>query len=314
MSEHWHPATDHALLRLRAELLDTIRSFMRERDIMEVETPILSRAGITDVNIHSISFNLPGRESVYLNTSPEFCMKRLLASGSGAIFQVARVFRDDACTRLHQPEFSMLEWYRPGFDHHRLMDELSELLSALGLTPIDRCTYEEAFLQHLEIDPHRASICDLQSQASKLGLYRPEDDRAILLEFLFSHSVAPALGRDKPLLLYDYPACQAALARLSGDKSPTARRFELFVNGIELANGFHELTDCGEQRQRFTGENRIRRQRGLPEVAIDQLFLAALQAGLPDCAGVAIGLDRLLMVIAGKEHINEVMPFPFVDA
>jgi elongation factor P--(R)-beta-lysine ligase len=317
MPENWQPSTSHDLLLMRAELLEKLRRFMRERGILEVDTPILGRASTPDPNINSVPASLSIRgqsQSYYLHTSPEFCMKRLLASGSGAIYQISKVFRDADLGRLHQPEFAMLEWYRPDYDHHRLMDEVAELLRALGLAEAERSTYETAFVKYLDINPHTASLSELQALAASLGLHENSDDRALLLEFLFSHSVSPNLGKDKPLLLYDYPTCQAALARLSTGKPQTADRFELFISGMELANGFHELSDADEQRQRFETENNLRRQRGLAEVLIDEPFLAALQVGLPDCAGVALGIDRLLMVLSGKQHIDEVMTFPLGDA
>lgn len=313
----WQPSAKHELLLLRAQLLEKIRRFMQERAILEVDTPVLSRASIPDPNIDSISASLSLRGTLhpyYLHTSPEFCMKRLLASGSGAIYQITKVFRDAELGRLHQPEFSMLEWYRPDFDHYALMDEMAELLIAIGLQQADRCTYESAFLNYLDINPHTASLAELQTLAGSLGLHENSENRALLLEFLFSHSVSPQLGKDKPLLLYDYPACQAALARLSNDRPAVARRFELFIAGVELANGFHELDDVVEQRHRFDMENHLRRQSGQPEVVIDEQFLAALQAGLPDCAGVALGIDRLLMVMSSKKQLADVMTFPIGDA
>ncbi len=285
---------------------------MRERKILEVDTPILSQASIPDPNIHSVSVTLSNRHqsrSFYLSTSPEFCMKRLLASGSGAIYQVAKVFRDDETGRLHQPEFSMLEWYQPGYDHYRLMEEVAELLMVLGLAEARKNTYENVFLEYFDINPHSASISDLQLLAADSGLQELSNERSILLDFLFSHSISANLGREGPLLLYHYPACQAALARLSADRPPIAERFELFIDGMEIANGFHELSDAGEQRCRFEAENQLRKQRGLSDVTIDEQFLTALQAGLPDCSGVAIGLDRLLMALSAKEQINEVMTF-----
>ncbi len=317
MPEHWQPRASQDLLLLRAQLLEKIRCFMSERGILEVDTPILSRTGIPDPDISSIPASLSMRgdaQSFYLHSSPELCMKRLLASGSGAIYQVSKVFRDGEVGRLHQPEFSMLEWYRPGFDHHALMDELSELLIMLGLPGADRHTYDSIFQRYLEVNPHTAPLPILQSLASSLGLHEDSEDRSLLLEFLFSHSVSPRLGMERPVLLYNYPACQAALARLSGDLPVTAERFELFIAGMELANGFHELTDVGEQRRRFEAENQARNRRKLARVRIDEQFLSALEAGLPDCAGVALGIDRLLMVLSGKQTIDEVMTFPLKDA
>lgn len=317
MPDNWQANVARDVLLIRAQLLEKIRYFMRERNILEVDTPILSTASISDPNIQSVSASLSNRQHAqpfFLSTSPEFCMKRLLACGSGAIYQITKVFRDDEIGRLHQPEFSMLEWYQPGYDHHDLMDEVSALLVCLGLTPAQQNTYENAFREYLDINPHKASISELQTLASNLGLNGESSERSILLEFIFSHSVSPNLGQKIPLLLYNYPVCQAALARISVDELPIAERFELFINGMEIANGFHELTDANEQRRRFELENQLRHQRGSAEVAVDEQFLSALEAGLPDCAGVAIGLDRLLMVLSDKQQISEVMTFPLRDA
>lgn len=317
MPDNWQASVGREVLLLRAQMLEKIRYFMCERNILEVDTPILSATGIPDPNIQSLSTKLSNRQQsqpFYLSTSPEFCMKRLLVAGSGAIYQITKVFRDDEISRLHQPEFSMLEWYQPGYNHYNLMDEVSVLLVHLGLPEAGQSTYENAFLEYLDIDPHTASTAALRTLASSLGLREESNERSILLEFLFSHSVSPNLGQNKPLLLYHYPVCQAALARISTDHKPVAERFELFVNGMELANGFHELTDANEQRCRFESENKRRHQQGLAEVALDEEFLSALEAGLPACAGVALGLDRLLMVLARKQHINEVMTFPLGDA
>ena len=317
MPENWQLGLNQQRMALRAKFLGKIRLFMQARDIMEVDTPSLSRYGNPDPNINSISATLNMRgetQTFYLHTSPEFAMKRLLALGSGPIYQITKVFRDDEIGRLHQPEFSMLEWYRPGFSHHDLMDELTELSMILGLPESERNSYESVFLKYLDINPHDASISTLQTLAIRLGLHELSDDRSILLEFLFSHSVSPHLGKNRPLLLYDYPACQAALSRISHGSPPLAERFELFVDGIELANGFHELSDPLEQRRRFDKENQIRKERGLPQVIIDEDFLQALHAGLPDCSGVAIGLDRLLLVLCSARYIDDVMTFPMTQA
>ena len=317
MPENWRPNVDLAALHLRADMLAKIRSFMQVRDILEVDTPTLSTASTPDPNINSISAtrSIKGeRLAYYLHTSPEFCMKRLLADGSGAIYQITKVFRDEEIGALHQPEFSMLEWYRPGFDHHDLMNEVAELLIELGLGEPERCSYESAFLKYLDINPHSADTSVLRSRASELGLQQTSSHRSMLLDFLFSHSVSPNLGGKRGLLLYDYPACQAALARLTSDAPPRAERFELFISGVELANGFHELKDAKEQRDRFQDENHLRQCSGLKQVAIDERFLSALESGLPDCAGVAIGLDRLLMILAEKQQINDVITFPLEDA
>ena len=309
----WRPRSTREILVSRAHMLRQIRDFMDARGILEVETPILDRAANSDPNIQSL-FTTLGRGSAmplrrYLHTSPEFPMKRLLAAGTGPIYQIVRVFRDDAVGRFHQPEFSMLEWYRPGMDHHGLMTELEGLLQTLGLPAVRRRTYSEIFMEHCGLDPHQAAIDELQNRARELGLASVEDTRPILLDFLFSHGVAPQLG-DTPVYIYDYPVCQSALARIRDGRPALAERFELFINCIEIANGYNELKYYNEQESRFLQDNQRRHERKLEPMPLDQKLLAALRYGLPDCAGVAVGLDRLLMVLCGAERIEEVLAFP----
>ena len=315
MTRNWRPSAAPDILRLRARVLKTIRLFMEERGIMEVETPVFSRYGNTDPNLRSFctSFASPAEPRpvrLFLNTSPEFAMKRLLAAGSGPVYQVSRVFRDGELGSHHQPEFTMLEWYRPGFDHHALMDEVEALITTLDMARAGRISYAEAFTAGIGLDPHRASDGELREKAAALGLEGTGNDRRTLLDFLFSAAAAPGLGRDRPVLIYDFPACQAALARVRADEPPVAERFELFINGLEIANGFHELTDAAEQRRRFEAENACRRAGGQPEIPLDENLLAAIGHGLPDCAGVALGLDRLLMALAGLSSIEGVLAFP----
>lgn len=282
---------------------------------MEVETPVLSHHGNTDPNIRSFTTRYaapdrPAAVELYLNTSPEFAMKRLLAAGYGPLYQVARVFRDGEQGSRHQPEFSMLEWYRPGFDHHRLMDEIDDLLTLVGLEPACRYPYASVFEECTGLDPHRVDEAQLLQVAAADGLAIDVPDRGTLLDFLFSHRVVPSLDTDKPVFIYDFPVCQAALARIRRGAPDVAERFELLIGGLELANGFHELTDAAEQQARFSEENRHRDTRQLPMIDIDTNLLAALEQGLPDCAGVALGLDRLLMVLTGASRIDEVLAFP----
>ncbi len=311
MKQNWRPRADLTTIRLRADLLEHIRSFMKEQGVCEVETPVLSPASIPDPNIHSLQTSLSEKASKrYLGTSPEFYMKRLLAADSGPIYQISRVFRDDATSRLHQPEFSMLEWYIPGYDHQQLMQQLSDLLQFLGLLKPVKLSYATAFSSQLGLNPHTAELSELQELALAKGLHKAAADRPLLLEFLFSHSVSKHLGKDQAVLLFDYPVCQAALAKISTDAVPTAERFELFISGIEIANGFHELTDASEQRARFEAENARRKSMQMDEVPVDEKFLSALESGMPACAGVAVGLDRLLMILAGKTRIEELMTFP----
>jgi lysyl-tRNA synthetase class 2 len=305
MPADWQPAATPAMLERRAGLLASLRVFMAARGVLEVETPLLSDYGNPDAHLRSLAAG-----TQYLHTSPEFAMKRLLAAGSGPIYQICKVFRAGESGRRHQPEFTLLEWYRPGFDHHRLMDEVDALLSDLGLKTAARETYARLFQTHTGLDPHATGESELAGVAQSLGLAAGGHDRADLLDFLFSHRVAPQLGRDRPCLVHDFPASQAALARLQPGPVPLAERFELFINGIEIANGYNELTDVSEQDSRFETENQRRRERGLPVMAPDPRLHAALAAGLPDCAGVALGVDRLLMVLTGAGSIHEVLAFP----
>ena len=315
MTDAWQPAASFELIRSRARVLKHIRTFMAERDVLEVETPILAHATVPDPNIRSFRTHLhrPGAaitEQLFLQTSPEYAMKRLLAAGSGPIYQISRVFRDGEAGRLHNPEFTMLEWYRPGFDHLQLMDELEELLQYLQFSPARRWTYADIFGEKTGIDPHRCAVAELAAFARANGLRSEERDRAVLLDYIFSHCVTPALGIKQPEFVYLYPACQAALARLSDTQPAAAERFELFINGMEIANGFHELCDAEALRRRFAQDDARRRDAGLPVCIPDEHLLAALAAGLPDSAGVAVGIDRLLMAVHDLHAISESLVFP----
>lgn len=320
----WAPGADWDTLRLRAELLARIRAFFAARRVLEVETPALSAAAIPDPHLASFSTRYTGPgprhgQALYLHTSPEFPMKRLLAAGSGCIYQIARVFRDGEAGRRHNPEFTLLEWYRVGFDHHRLMGEATELVEALlagrlALSEPERVSYRDLFERHLRLDPHRATATELAACARRQGLRVPADlsadDPDPWLDLLLTHCIEPQLGQGRLSWVYDYPASQAALARLRPGDPPVGERFELYLNGLELANGFHELGDAAEQRRRFERENAARRASGLPVMPVDEHLLAALEAGLPDCAGVALGFDRLAMLAAGKKSLAEVLAFP----
>jgi len=316
----WPPFASFEAIRRRARLLAEIRAFFAERGVLEVETPHLSRAATTEPHIASLSVHtrFPDPEPLFfLCASPEFAMKRLLAAGSGSIYQIGRAFRDGERGSRHNPEFTLLEWYRVGFDHHALMDEVAELLVRLGAsTDCERLSYREAFVRTLRIDPLSAVDEDLHraitvacSELTGSGMTR--DD---CLDYLLSHVVAPQLGRDLPVFLYDYPSSQAALAKISEDNPRVCERFELFMQGLEIANGFHELQDAAEQRKRFEQENRRRKLRGEPVMPVDEHVLAALEAGLPACAGVALGIDRLLMVLGRHTDIREVLGFPIERA
>jgi elongation factor P--(R)-beta-lysine ligase len=316
----WRPSAAMEMIRARAELLGRIREFFRLAGVLEVETPACSRYGVTDPAIDSLStrYTGPGAAqglNLYLQTSPEFPMKRLLAAGSGPIYQLCRVFRDGELGRRHNPEFTLLEWYRPGFDHLRLMHEVAALIGHLAGRPMaqERLSYGEAFQRYLGIDPHAADSASLQRCAVERGVPGADElhmaQRDGWLDLLLSHLIEPHLGRDGMTFIYDYPASQAALARIRPGNPPLAERFELYLDGMEIANGFHELADAQEQRRRFLDDNRRRHQAGRPAVPMDEALLAALASGLPDCAGVALGVDRLLMSLTGSDTIGQVLAF-----
>ncbi len=310
----WRPSARLETLRARAGLLRRIRAFFDARGLLEVETPVLSRAATVDPQIDSFSTQ-GGR---WLHTSPEFAMKRLLAAGSGPIWQLARVFRIDESGRHHNPEFTLLEWYRPGWDHHRLIDECDALLQALGATTqaCERLSYCAAFVRYAGVDPLRDSLAALRAAlpVALAALSPPDDDsssaaRDVVLDLLMSHVVGPELGCERPLVLYDFPASQAALARIRHDDPPVAERFEIFWRGIELANGFHELTDGAEQRRRFEADRARRASENRVVPPCDRHLIEAMEHGLPTCAGVAIGIDRLLMLLLELPTIGEVLAF-----
>jgi lysyl-tRNA synthetase class 2 len=278
---------------------------------MEVETPLISMAGNTDPEIKSIRTD----SGNYLRTSPEFALKRLLAAGSGDIFELGRVFRAAESGRSHNPEFTLLEWYRTGFNYHRLMDEVASLVRFCGGTQFsqwkeERLSYRQLFLRHLDLDPFTANIRILSSAAEKNGISDIELDRRQWLDLLISLVIQPALPEEHLTFVYDFPAEQAALARIRPGTPPLAERFELYLGSTELANGYQELTDATEQRRRFDAENKQREKRGMAVYAVDQHLIAALEHGLPECAGVALGVDRLLMAIGACNTMSEVTAFP----
>jgi lysyl-tRNA synthetase class 2 len=302
-------------------MLRRLRAFFDARGVLEVETPVLSKAATTDPALVSLHTRLGGASSnpFFLHTSPELPMKRLLAAGVGPIYQVCKVFRDGERGRLHHPEFSLLEWYRPGWALDQLMDEVAELVRSLldqpGL-PAEQLRYRDLFLHRLGIDPLEAAAAELERLARDRLITGADDlhlDRDGWLDLLLTHCLETELGRGQMSFLRDYPPSQAALARISGDP-PTAERFELYLNGVEIANGFLELTDADEQRARFLADQRKRAERGLTPVPVDQHLLSALAAGLPACSGVALGLDRLLMQAIGVDQIDAVLAFPIERA
>ncbi len=307
---NWQPSASVNHLRIRAQLLKKIRDFFAERGVMEVETPLLCSTSVTATHIGSLELKQHG----YLQTSPEYAMKRLLAAGSGCIYQISKAFRQDEVGSFHNPEFTMLEWYRVGFNHHHLMNEVDALLqTVLHTQAAERKTYAEIFTEHLHIDPHAVNAETLEALAKDKNIHVEGKikDKDTWLQILMSHCIEPQLGILHPCFIYDYPASLAALARIQSGHPSVASRFEVYMHGMELANGFHELADANEQRKRFEENLRERKELGLPAMPIDEFFLAALLHGLPDCAGVALGIDRLVMLAIGSRRIADVLSFDF---
>jgi lysyl-tRNA synthetase class 2 len=316
-TDRWLPSATRERLAQRAALLATVRQFFKARSVLEVETPMLVNAAVTDVNLRPVELAL-GERRLFLQTSPEYAMKRLLAAGMGDVYQLCKVVRGDERSRVHNPEFTMLEWYRVGFEITGLIREVAALLDALvtraGGTAraLRQVTYREVFQTSLQVDPLEASTEDLAKIAAAHGLTGhnlTELDRDELLDFLMGAVIGPTLGRGEWLALTHYPASQAALAQLDPADPRVALRFEIYADGIELANGFQELADANEQRARFMADNAARCAQGLPEMPIDEPLLAALEAGLPACSGVALGFDRAMMVAVGAKRIDEVVSF-----
>jgi elongation factor P--(R)-beta-lysine ligase len=320
----WRPTASRAMLEQRAVLLARARRFFADGGALEVDTPLVVNAPVTDVHIHSARVDLeaptptqPTRRPYFLHTSPEYAMKRLLAAGSGDIYQICHVVRGFERGRLHNAEFTLIEWYRLGFSLDDLMSEVDALVRALlgpaatGRTS-ERITYRDTFLRDLQLDPFTATLSELQCAAKKLGFSETAADphRDELLEFLMGAAIGPRLGTNALTFVHGYPATQAALARLDPRDPRAALRFELYCEGIELANGFHELASATEQRARFNQDLAERRRTGLPTFPYDEFLLAALESGLPECSGVALGFDRTLMLAAGAKTIDEVLPFP----
>ena len=319
--EQWQPTASVKNLLTRAKLLAEIRRFFTDRGLLEVETPVLSEFGVTDVHLATFSteFISPfGEQSktLWLSPSPEYHMKRLLAAGSGPIFQIGKVFRNEEAGNRHNPEFTMLEWYRPHFDMYRLINEVDDLLQQiLECPPAESMSYQFAFQQYVGLDPLSADLSELAEKAKKHQLIGAENEnRDTLLQFLFSTVVEPQIGQEAPVVVYHFPASQAALAQISSEDLRVAERFEFYYKGLEMANGFHELSDAREQLRRFQQDNLQRAKMGLPVRAIDTRLLAALQARIPNCSGVALGVDRLLMIAMGTESIKDVISFAIDNA
>lgn len=320
---NWLPNASIAQIKARASMLQNIRTFFNDLNVLEVETPSLSQSAVTDVHLHCFKTQFIGRNisdkplegggvALYLQTSPEFHMKRLLATGIGSIYQVSKVYRNEESGRFHNPEFSLLEWYRVNFNHHQLMDEMALLLTLiLDCQAPTRCTYQDAFIEHLKVDPLTASITELKVAAAHLKLgdvLENETDKDTILQLLFCIAIESKIGQDQPCFVYDFPASQAALARINTQDPRVADRFEVYYKSIELANGFYELNSSEEQLKRFEADNLSRKAMGLAEMPIDHKFVTCLDK-LPDCAGVALGLDRLLMLATNQSHIDDVLSF-----
>ncbi len=317
-----HPRLREAL-ESRARLHALVRGFFAARAVLEVETPILSAAGNTEPNIEAFMTLFSGHVDAgsrerWLRTSPEYPLKRLLAAGIGDCFELGRVFRNGEAGRRHNPEFTMLEWYRVGWDHRRLAREAAALVvdamaSAGHATTIGEQSYRDLFLAGVGLDPYQASIAELQAALGDLRIDAQGLTRDDWLDLVLTHRLQPGFARDRVMIVHDFPASQCALARIRAGDPPVAERFELFLGPCELANGYHELNDPAEQRARFVADNARRRDRGQRELPMDEHFLDAL-ATMPACAGVALGIDRLLMCMAGSDDIRDVLAIPFARA
>jgi elongation factor P--(R)-beta-lysine ligase len=318
---HWQPTASLSNLKKRAQVLRQIRQFFEARHVLEVETPLLSAHTVTDPALQSFSthyYDATGQlnETLYLQTSPEFAMKRLLAAGSGPIYQITHAFRNyGEQGRWHNPEFTLLEWYRPGFSLQDLMDETESLLQTLlQCPPAKRVTYTQVFEQFVQLNPHQANLAQLKAAALKVGMTLQSTNTPIykddwlqqLLDKLISHH----FDATQPIFIYDFPVSQAALARVCSKPTPVAERVEVYLGGVELANGFHELTDAKEQRQRFEQDLITRQKQNLDRLSLDERLLAALDKGLPDCAGIALGIDRLVALLTDADSLSEVLTFP----
>lgn len=318
----WQPSASIDTLKQRAELIASVRHFFATRGVMEVETPIWSQAGVTNPYIASFTsdYHPPGCEAIlgYLQTSPEYAMKRMLAAGSGCIYQISKAFRDGETGRYHNPEFTMLEWYRLGFNHEQLLHEVLTLLTEVAnAPPAMTLTYAQAFETFLDINPHNVSLSVLHDCLARYHLHVDGvdlTDRDLCLQLLMTEVIERQFDANVPTVIIDFPASQAALARILPGNPPVAARFEVYWQGVELANGFYELCDASEQRVRFQADLAKREILGLPLVPVDEHLLAALAHGLPDCAGVALGIDRLVMCALGASKLADVISFPWERA
>lgn len=319
-STDWRPTASLTQLQRRAAIMATLRQFLTSRGYLEVETPLLCQHTVTDPYIDSfyVPYTItPNSTRQYaLQTSPEYAMKRLLAANYGPIYQISKAFRHESAGRWHNPEFTMLEWYRPGYTHNQLIVEVDALLqTVLNTPPACIMTYRALFQEHVAIDPFHTTLDSLLAALTQHSVQLSEPASLTItdaLQLLMSHCIEPHLGQTQPCIVVDFPAEQAALAQLAQrDESHTvAERFEVYVKGVELANGFHELTDAKQQHARFEANQAQRQAQEKYVPTIDRYFISALEAGLPQCAGVALGVDRLVMLATGATHIQDVIPFP----
>ena len=317
----WQPSCSLELIQLRAQTLQKIRQFFSGRQVLEVETPLLCSAIGTDPHLDFFTTEYdwsPTQRTLFLQTSPEFAMKRLLAAGSGSIYQICKAFRNGESGRFHNPEFTLLEWYRVGYNLPQLMDEVAELIAELfvgihALQPAQRVSYQSLFQKYSDLNPLVFSYQDYceYAQSGRLtdAITVCGHDHALWLDFIFSHSIQPHLGHNALCMVYGYPSCLPSLARVNGHNALVTERVELFINGVELGNGYHELSDAQEQGRRFDKEIAVRQSAERPAVIKDERLLAALEAGLPDCSGIAIGLDRILMLLSSSSAIDDVLAF-----
>jgi len=327
INRDWQSTQDWQTAKNKAKILKSIRVFFDEKSVIEVETPLLSKGTITDVHLDAFTTrydflsDTPMTESTqyYLQTSPEFAMKRLIASGYGSIYQICKAFRHEDYGSQHNPEFTMLEWYRIDFDHVALMDEVSELLKlVLGCSSSTKHSYQELFIRYIKLDPLVASAEQLLDFINTNGLMSDwisqETNVDTLLQFVFSEVIEKEIGLVAPCFVYNFPRSQASLAKICPEDNRVAQRFECYYKGIELANGFNELTDATLQYQRFIEDNKKRKMNGLKEREIDLRFISALESGLPQCSGVALGVDRLVMLALKIAHIEQALTFPIERA
>ncbi len=314
----WSPTLSWEDAQKKSKILASIRAFFDTRGVVEVETPVMCRSSVTDIHldpfITSFDHSPDNVSARYLQTSPEYAMKRLLASGYQSIYQLCKAFRNEQKGRYHNPEFTILEWYRVGFSMSELMSEVEQLVKQIiDCKDFTYITYQNLFIDYTGIDPLNTSIgevVDYISRVEKMSDWLLEESKLdTLLQFILSEVIEPQIGLDVPCFIYNFPITQASLAKKSIDDPRVAERFELYYKGIELVNGFRELTNYEEQKERFENENIERSKLGLMQREIDERFLDSLKSGLPECSGVALGVDRLLMLALNKSTIDEVITF-----